>query len=310
MKQISIVFCVVFSLFLTACSKEEVVKNTDNVMAKMEGKDLQYINQERPQEPQKPAILTNEEIQSKIVENQQFIKNKIVKEDGKTVYYFIKEKNKNGETIYHLTDDKNKATDYRVLLGTTIEGYCAVQDFYANGQKRKEPFIITEENDCQSLDRKFNELYLTYIFYNDNGNIGLVEFNEKEKFYQFLYDKNNKQVFLIAEIDIKQYKSTQFYEHPDDEMKYMVYIYNENKQVKDIYFLSKKSSISYFDLNNKKMIVWEKESNDYPKTLAAIKEMDEEMFSKMSSGAYHQMKRIENFAKLYQIQQQALSKVQ
>ena len=56
MKQISIVFCVVFSLFVTACSKEEVVKNMSNVKAKIEGKDFRYITQERPQEPEKPAV--------------------------------------------------------------------------------------------------------------------------------------------------------------------------------------------------------------------------------------------------------------
>ncbi|MBQ1837122.1 MAG: hypothetical protein II131_01015, partial [Neisseriaceae bacterium] len=115
MKQISVVFCVVFSLFVTACSKEEMVTDTNNVLAKISGKDYQYIHQERPQEPQKPAILTNEEIQAKIIENQEFIKSKIVKEDGKTVYYFIKEKNKDGNINYHLTDDKNKATEYRVI---------------------------------------------------------------------------------------------------------------------------------------------------------------------------------------------------
>lgn len=312
MKQISVVFCVVFSLFVTACSKEEVVTDTNNVLAKISGKDYQYIHQERPQEPQKPAILTNEEIQAKIIENQEFIKSKIVKEDGKTVYYFIKEKDKDGNINYHLTDDKNKATDYRVILGTTIEGFCAVQDFYANGQKRKEPLIITEKNDCQSLGRKFNELYLTKIFYNKNGNIGLLEFNEQEKFYQFLYnnDKNNNKVFLISEIDMKQSKLTDFAEHPDDNPKIGVFVFDENKQVKDIYAFLKDGIISHYDLNSRKMIVWEKESNDYPKTLAAIKEMDEEVFSGVSSGAYRQTKRIKNFAKLYQIKQQALSQSQ
>ncbi|MBQ5429561.1 MAG: hypothetical protein IIU35_04100, partial [Neisseriaceae bacterium] len=85
MKQISVVFCVVFSLFVTACSKEEMVTDTNNVLAKIAGKDYQYIHQERPQEPQKHVVLTNEEIQSKIIENQEFIKSKIVKEDGKTI---------------------------------------------------------------------------------------------------------------------------------------------------------------------------------------------------------------------------------
>ena len=309
MKQISIVFCVVFSLFVTACSKEEMVTDTNNVLAKISGKDYQYINQERPQEPQKPVILTNEEIQEKIIENQEFIKSKIVKEDGKTVYYFIKEKDKDGNINYHLTDDKNKATDYRVILGTTIEGFCAVQDFYANGQKRKEPLIITEKNDCQSLGRKFNELYLTNIYYDENdGNIGFVEFNEQEKFYQFLYEKDK--VFLISEIDMKQSKHIYFYEHTDDNIKYTVSIFDEDKQVKDIYAFLKDGIISHYDLNSRKMIVWEKESNDYPKTLAAIKEMDEEVFNDISSETYHQTKRIKNFAKLYQIKQQALSKVQ
>lgn len=306
MKQISIVFCVVFSLFVTACSKEEVVTDANNVWQKFQEKIINTF----PQEPQKPVVLTNEEIQSKIIENQEFIKSKIVKEDGKTIYYFIQEKNKDDNITYHLTDDKNKATEYRVILGTTIEGFCAVQDFYANGQKRQEPFIITEKNDCQSLGRKFNELYLTKIFYNDNGNIGLVQFNEKEKFYEFLYDKNSKQIFQISELDIKQYKTTYFNELPDDEVKYVVHISDENKQVKEVYILSKEGVVSYFDLNSKNMIVWEKESDDYPKTLAAIKEMDNEVFSGVSSAAYNAEKRMKNYEKLYQIQQQALSQSQ
>ena len=77
MKQVGIVFCVVFSLFVTACSKEEVVTDANNVVAKISGKDYQYINQKRPKEPQKPVVLTNEEIQSKIIENQQLLKVKL-----------------------------------------------------------------------------------------------------------------------------------------------------------------------------------------------------------------------------------------
>ncbi|MBP5789082.1 MAG: hypothetical protein J6W29_02480, partial [Neisseriaceae bacterium] len=120
-------------LTITACSKEQISENYDrvrgNLYIKTEGKEdnMKFLNPNTPL-PEKPQItlnfLTDKEIADKISENNRYIENKIVHKDGKTIYYFKKEKNKNDEIIYSLTNDKQTAQFYRVVLGKTVENHC------------------------------------------------------------------------------------------------------------------------------------------------------------------------------------------
>ena len=214
MKRIFGVIALVLAFSLTACSKEETTKNIYNIQQKMAGKDGRAIILPPPVAPQAPEFPTNAEIQAKIAENLAYINSKIVEKDSKTTYYFVKKKDKDGKNIYSLTDDKNKADYYRVILGKTKEGYCAVQDFYANGNKQFEPFIERDINYCNSfLNSEKEKDSLIELYYNKEQKIEkLTYWNVKDKkMFSFGYDENeNKDGVYIYDLSDTP-KLTEFY---------------------------------------------------------------------------------------------------
>lgn len=108
MKRTFSVIALVLAFSLTACSKEEVTKNYYNIKQKIERKDGRAIILPPPIAPQPPEFPKDAEIQAKIAENLAYINSKIVEKDGKTIYYFIEQKDKDGKNTYPLTDDKSK----------------------------------------------------------------------------------------------------------------------------------------------------------------------------------------------------------
>ena len=274
-----------------------------NVMEKDTDKGQQYMTQERPKEPKKPAVPTDDEIQKKIIENQEYIDSQIVKKDGKTIYYFTQERN--------LSNNKANAQYYRIILGTTAKGYCAVQDFYSNGNKKREPFIITVAEDCSSLKGfSTDELFKTKITYHDDGDMGVIIYNQQEKFYIFL--SKDHHIYQINEIDVAQQKRI---EHYIDNKEYIfgnempnsiIYSFS-NKQIQDIYMFGidgKKDYTSHHDFNNKRLLVWESQNNEQT-NLAEIRKYDEQDFANLQNKVQKQVYRvIEDYTKLYQTQQQ------
>ena len=274
MKRTFSVIALVLAFSLTACSKEETTKNIYNIQQKMAGKDGRAIILPPPVAPQPPEFPKDAEIQAKIAENLAYINSKIVEKDGKTTYYFVEQKDIDGKNIYPLTDDKNKADYYRVILGKTKEGYCAVQDFYANGNKQMEPFIEPDINYCNRFDggNKPNDSLIT-VYYDTKGKIRdfvLFDVQAKKRFV-FRYDENGKKtlvrIFDISEPSNK--KLTEFYfnekgrpdkykssisiiEFNGEEIVKSISFFYLNTHLKDIEYIGQYDHIA----QDKKQIMW------------------------------------------------------
>ncbi|MBR5674991.1 MAG: hypothetical protein IKX14_00940, partial [Neisseriaceae bacterium] len=219
MKRTFSVIALVLAFSLTACSKEETTKNIFNIQQKMAGKDGRAIILPPPVAPQPPEFPKDAEIQAKIAENLAYINSKIVEKDGKTTYYFATQKDKDDKNTYPLTDDKNKADYYRVILGKTADGYCAVQDFHANGNKQMEPFIEQDINYCNRFGSDKPHDYLTDLRYNKEQKIISVSYFDitNKQFFSFGYDENgNKDGVYIYDLSDTP-KITEFYFNQKDQ---------------------------------------------------------------------------------------------
>lgn len=232
-------FLMIF-LFLTACSQEQADNITKNMVDiiiktkyKKQSKNIKMADPNKPL-PKKPFIqnfLTNIEIKNKTEENRQYINSKIVIKDDKEIYYFNEEKDKNDKSIYSLTNNQNKAKYYRVVLGKTAENYCAVQDFYANNEKRTEPFIILD-SDCTkslSINRQMKD-FLTFIVYEPQEKIYIIDDIDKRNNIKnmYIYKNDKKDILVYDNFNLNQRIVFDFHydkENPD------IYIrdFNENQ---------------------------------------------------------------------------------
>lgn len=243
MKRTFSVIALILAFSLTACSKEETTKNIYNIQQKMAGKDGRAIILPPPVAPQPPEFPRDAEIQAKIAENLAYINSKIVEKDGKTTYYFAKQKDQDGKYTYPLTDDKSKADYYRVILGKTVEGFCAVQDFHANGNKETEPFIVQDINYCNRFDgstQKPNDRLIT-VYYDTKGKMRNFDFfvfdAQAKKHFVFGYDENSGKS-LVRIFDISEPSNKKITE------------FDFNRKESDRY----KSAISIFEFNGKEMV--------------------------------------------------------
>ncbi|MBR7002211.1 MAG: hypothetical protein IKI11_06110 [Neisseriaceae bacterium] len=236
MKKTFVLITVLLTQF--ACSKEHkenTTKNVFNLAVKIAGaeKTMKLVdpNKPLPERPPVPDFPTDAEIQNKIAENLQYIQNKIIQKDGKTIYYFIKAKDKNNKTIYSVVDDKNKAQYYRVVLGKTAENYCAVQDFYINGKKRTEQQIILDKNCTLSLsDNRKNKDFLTLIIYEPYEKIYVIDNLDRQNNIRNVYGyENGERDFIVNDnFNSNQRLVFNFYrdkENPDIK----IYTFNEQQ---------------------------------------------------------------------------------
>ena len=275
MKRTFSVIAIALAFSLTACSKEEVTKNYYNIKHKIEGKDKRVIILSPLTAPQPPEFPTEAEIQAKVAENLAYINSKIVEKDGKTTYYFVKKKDKDGKNTYPLTYDKSVADYYRVILGKTADGYCAVQDFHANGNKQFELFIERDINYCNSfLNSEKEKDSLIELFYNKEEKISsLTYWNVKDKkMFSFAYDKNgNKDSVYIYDLSDTP-KLTEFYFNSEDEKtkSYItIFEFDEKNLIKFTGFYYLNSNLKNIDqivqhdffANDKKHIWWHPQSD-------------------------------------------------
>lgn len=267
MKRTFSVIALVLAFSLTACSEEETRKNIFNIQQKMAGKDGRAIILPPPVAPQPPEFPRDTEIQAKIAENLAYINSKIVEKDGKTTYYFVEQKDKDGKNTYPLTDDKSKADYYRVILGKTADGYCAVHDFYANGNKQKEPFIEQDINYCNRFDSDKPQDSLIAVYYDKEQKItGFYHFDTTNKqLFSFSYDNGNKDSVDIYDLSDNS-KLTEFHFNKKSGYKSAISIieFNGEEIVKNISFsylnthLKDIRLIEQYDhiAQNKKQIMW------------------------------------------------------
>ena len=255
MKRTFSVIALVLAFSLTACSKEETTKNIFNIQQKIQGSQWRAVIQTPPIAPQPPEFPTEAEIQAKIAENLAYINSKIVEKDGKTTYYFATQKDKDGKYTYPLTDDKNKADYYRVILGKTADGYCAVQDFYANGNKQMEPFIEQDINYCNRFDGSEKPKdYLIDLRYNKEQKIKVVAYFDttNKQGLSFFYDDNGnkKGVYIYDLSDTPKITEFDFHKKGKDgkvSSQIDIFEFNENQIVKFTGFWYQKANLK--DIN-------------------------------------------------------------
>ena len=252
MKKQSSFISLILLFALSACSEQvqekmakKVVEKSIDAVTGFETKILDP-NTPMPEQPPAPNFLIDEEIKNKIAENQEYINSKIVKKDGETVYYFQEEKQKDDKTIYTLTDDKNQAKYYRVVLGKTAENYCVVQDFYTNGEKRREPYIIVD-TDCTQFSDKDNTYinqirdYLTLVSYRPQEKIKSITLvnHQNKTVTSYFYSSSNEKNSLMVHNDFNANKMQMFF-------------FNNKKEIQNtnIFSFNDKQMIEYIGIAN------------------------------------------------------------
>ncbi|MBR6877009.1 MAG: sel1 repeat family protein [Neisseriaceae bacterium] len=189
---------------------------------------LQKPTQNKTQEttmPQMPKLPSLDLLQQEINSNQQYIKSQIVQKDGKTKYFFKQDKS--------LVKQKVAGGYYRIVLGKTAAGDCAVQDFYADtDQKRSEPLIVAKK-DCNNFntwgydgawilyDEKqqlklishFKDGEMLDTFYRDDDGIAYVNLADKHK-DTFMFKTDNGATVLVYH-DGKIAEVSRFYNEDD-----------------------------------------------------------------------------------------------
>ncbi|MBQ9681935.1 MAG: hypothetical protein IJV35_01540 [Neisseriaceae bacterium] len=259
---------IIMLLTLTACSSEDRV----NFVLKIMGKgNVKYLPPDTPL-PEKPKItlnfLTNEEIADKVAENNQYIENKIIQKDSSTIYYFIKEKDKNNKTIYSLTNDKQTAQFYRVVLGKTAENYCVVQDFYINDKKKTEKHIILD-TDCtkhlstnSNVSSRKNKNFSTFIVYEPQDKISVIDnLDRKNKIRNMYFYKDGKEDIIIH------------------------YDFNSNQQLVLFFDMNRENPDIYIRKFNDKQIIYEAQFGDFYPTIKKNGDyvFDEDAYKKQKS---------------------------
>lgn len=146
-------------------------------------------------------------IQKEIEKNNQNVLSKITKKDGKTIYYFGKENDKNEVS---LVSNKENATYYRIILGTTDNGKCVAQDFFAKTNTKQSELGIFQNEDCKS----FSVFYNANFAYDEYGNlIDIYLFDIKNKILTLYYYTKEYGFFIerIIKIDFSNSSKTTYY---------------------------------------------------------------------------------------------------
>ena len=272
MKRLLTVTTVILSISLTAC--DAVKDRVLSILFKSE-----TITQTPPKTSEIIDFPTDAEIQNKIDENLQYIHNRISEKDGQTTYYFYRPKEECSQYPYQQTDDENKAEIKRIILGKTIEGYCAIQDYYINGVKVSEPFIEQDTQFCSVYDyRRITDSLIT-IHYDKKQNITQFSYTniENKENYRFVYHNGKKLLLLkynIAQSPLNT-MTEMFFSHdtvPNHSTLTTIDItdFNQEKIIKSTQFYYDKKTIPAYiqqvDYIHHTVTVWENPHTD-PATL-------------------------------------------
>lgn len=149
--------------------------------------------------PTAPEVRDFQEVmEEKIEENKKYIEAQIVKKDGKTIYFFDK---KNKENKHPKTNEKVADGYYRVILGTTAEDNCVIQDFYANNDKKQcEPIIVAKE-DCDIFDSKAYEGLS--VPYDKEQKADFMAYYKNGKALNFAFTASNRTLYADISDDNK-----------------------------------------------------------------------------------------------------------
>ena len=300
MKRLLSVMTVILSISLTACDFFEDIPG---------GVAGEIIKQTPPQSPKIIDFPTDAEIQNKIAENLQYIHNKISETDGQPTYYFYRQKDECTPYPYRQTDDKNQAEIKRIILGTTIEGYCAIQDYYINDRKNSEPFIERDTQFCSVYDySRFTDSLIT-VHYDEKQNITQFSYTdiENKENYRFVYLNGKK--LLLLKYNIAQSplytKTEMFFSHdkvPNHSTLTTINImdFNQEKIIKSTEFYYDAKAIPIYieqhDYIHHTQTVWDKPHKDTArlyKQMKLIQGIDDDYKKYQEEQMQQAVKRIE-----------------
>lgn len=146
-------------------------------------------------------------IQKEIEKNNQDVLSKITKKDGKTIYYFGK---KNDKSKISLVPNKENAIYYRIILGTTDNGKCVVQDFFVKTNTKQSELGIFQNEDCKNFSVSYNANFA----YDEYGNLtDIYLFDIKNKILTLYSYTKEYEFFLerIIKIDFSNSSKTTYY---------------------------------------------------------------------------------------------------
>lgn len=247
------------ALALSACSEEQGNKIKYKLTT---GNNLKILPSDTPlPETPKMEVLfpTEEELANKIAENKQYINNKITQKDGKTIHYFTR----NDKNEYYL-EDKTKAKFYRVVLGKTAENHCAVQDFYINGKKYTEEYIVLDTNCAKDIkkSRMYNintnflmRNFSTFVQYTENGNVfNVLILNRQNRTANFFIRNEKVADKIIKEriadiainFDLNLNQNSTYFKDPSS---FNVFKFNDHLQTISMTDVASKPIASMYDID-------------------------------------------------------------
>ena len=193
----------------------------------------QAVSQQKqavPPIPQMPVLPSLEEMaQKEIDSNRQYVESQIVKKDGKTKYFF----DKDGK----LVQKKAAGGYYRLVLGTTAAGNCAVQDFFADSNtKQSEPLIVAKK-DCNNLTAGANDGVV--ITYDKKQQVdGVVHFKNGKVLNNASRDDNG----IVLYADLADEPKNTIIEKVDSHGAMNTYVFNNNEIQEFTFFASDKTT--------------------------------------------------------------------
>lgn len=195
-----IVLTTIIIVSLTACSEQQ----RSDIMRKIKEKQfengikkLPTHNEPMPEYPQIefPSELSREEINKNIW----YVNRQVVQNVNRTIY-FSKNKHEDGER--DLVQNREDSEYYRNIYGVTVNGDCAVQDFYSENDQKQMELVIIKKNECESWKSKpFDGMA---VWYDKDGKInkeqGIAWLNkgeleryieENKQTQEIIYSKRN-----------------------------------------------------------------------------------------------------------------------
>ena len=121
-------------------------------------------------EPQYPVVpLLSQVLPNEMAKNRANIQSQIAKADGKTRVYFSKKADAKQNRA--VVKSKSASEFYRIILGQTQNGDCAIQDFYtASDTPQNEP-VIVKKSDCRKWSAEYVGDTLQMIYTPDGKSV-------------------------------------------------------------------------------------------------------------------------------------------
>lgn len=124
---------------------------------------LEKMPKHNEAEPPYPAVPSLSQIlPNEVAKNRANIQSQIAQADGKTRVYFSKKAD--AKQNRSVVKSKSASEYYRIILGKTQQGDCAIQDFYSETDQPQNEPVVVKKSDCKKWNAQYvgNTLAFTY----------------------------------------------------------------------------------------------------------------------------------------------------